>query len=155
TLALPVSLSSGQFIVATATDAPGNTSEFSPPFATDAPPVLDLPGPDVNYTENDPATLLDPNATLTDPIPGNLVNATLTVEFHDEGGDLNDRLEIHNGNAADSVIGTNGPDVLFAGTVIGTYTGGDGFNPLVVTFNGNAAPIFVQDLLRSITFRNV
>jgi hypothetical protein len=50
---------------------------------------------------------------------------------------------------------TVGSNVSVSGTVIGTITGnGTGINNLVVTFNSNATPARVQDLVRALKYTN-
>jgi hypothetical protein len=46
-------------------------------------------------------------------------------------------------------------EVHYEGAVIGSFTGGTGTNPLVVTFNANATTSAVQALLRRVTYENV
>src|SRR5439155_1061559 len=65
--------------------------------ANDAP-VITLPGAAVNYIENDPATVLDSGATVTDADSANFDTGTLTVDFT-AGGSADDRLEIRNEGA--------------------------------------------------------
>ena len=50
--------------------------------------------------------------------------------------------------------GVNGATVLFGGRAIGTFTGGSGGTPLVVSFGAGATPRAAQALLRNITFRS-
>ncbi|MGI9458184.1 MAG: DUF4347 domain-containing protein, partial [Aeoliella sp.] len=64
------SLLIGDEVTATATDAGNNTSEFSLNFTAtgpgNVPPTIGLPGGPLNYTENDPPTVIDPGGTVLD-----------------------------------------------------------------------------------------
>ena len=119
------------------------------------PPAIALPGGDLNYTENDPATVIDAAATVTDMDSPNLATGTLTVNFT-AGGTADDRLAIRNQGAGAGQIGVSGANVTYGGAVIGTWSGGgDGATPLVVTLTTNATPAAAQALLRNITYQNV
>ena len=67
----------------------------------------------------------------------------------------NDRLEIANNGTAVGQIGTNGMNVTYGGTTIGTFSGGSGNQALVITFNASATPAAVQALTQAITFRTL
>ena len=66
-----------------------------------------------------------------------------------------DRLEIRNEGTGAGQIGVSGANVTFGGTTIGTFTGGTGTTPLVVTLNASATPAAAQALVRNVTYRNV
>src|SRR5947207_11648513 len=44
---------------------------------------------------------------------------------------------------------------LFNGVPIGTFAGGSGGTPLIVTFNATATPSAVQAVMRNVTYANV
>ena len=120
---------------------------------TSQPPVVTLPGAAVNYTENDPATVLDSTATVTDPDSTNFTNGTLTVDYS-ANGTANDLLGIRNQGTGAGQIGVSGSNVTYGGTVIGTFAGGTGTTPLVITFNSQSTPAIAQALARNITYAN-
>lgn len=124
------------------------------PQAANQPPVVTLNGGDVSYTENDAATVLASAATVTDATSPNFDTGKLTVAFG-ANGTTDDRLAIRNQGTDSGQIGVSGSNVTFGGTTIGTFTGGTGTTPLVVTFNANATPAAAQALVRNITFANV
>ncbi len=65
----------GQFLTATATDADGNTSEFSDPVLVDLePPVLTLLGSASLQIECGSGPYVDAGATATDDVDGNITN---------------------------------------------------------------------------------
>src|SRR5207249_390473 len=64
-----------------------------------------------------------------------------------------DRLEIRNQGTGAGQIGVSGSNVTFGGVAIGSFTGGAGTTPLVVTLNANATPAAAQALVRNITFK--
>ena len=108
----------------------------------------------VNFTEGNAALLLDADTTVSDVDSPNFNGGSLTVYLND-ALELSDRLAIqHQGNAAGE-IGISGANVSFGGTLIGTFTGGSGVTPLVISFNANATPAAVQALSRRLTYRNV
>ncbi len=123
------------------------------------PPTLNLTGGAVTYTENDPATVIDPAATVGDPDSADFDGGQLSV-FLSAGGTDNDRLGIRNEGTGVGQIGVSGNIVTYnfgAGAVaIGTFDGGmDGVTPLVVTFTASATPAAVQALARNITYQNL
>jgi hypothetical protein len=124
-----------------------------------APPVITMPGGAVDYAENDPATVIDPAATVSDSDSPDFDGGALTVDFS-AGGTADDRLEIRDQGAGAGLVSVSGADVQYdfgAGAVtVGTFAGGtDGSTPLVITFNANATPGAVQAVLRNVAFRNV
>src|SRR5262249_9336083 len=130
-----------------------NTAFRGIAFAPNDDPVISLPGGDLSYTENDPATVLDSGAIVTDNASPDLDTGTLTVSFT-ANGSTDDRLEINNEGTGSGQIGVSGSDVSYGGTTIGSFTGGSGTTDLVVTFNSSATAEAVQALLRNITYRN-
>jgi hypothetical protein len=159
---LAKSVSAGDFIAATATDAAGNTSEFAQLLVatlSNVAPTIGLPGGSVNYTEGDGKVAVDSSATASDPDSADFDGGTLTVDFT-ANGTTNDRLAIRNEGTNPGQIGVSGSNVTYnfgAGAVtIGMFAGGtDGSTPLVITFNGSATPTAAQALMRNITYDNV
>ncbi len=118
-------------------------------------PVISVDASALAYTENDPATVIAPLATVSDADSTNFGSGSLNV-YLSNNGTADDRLAIrHQGNALGQ-IGVSGSDVLYGGTIIGSFSGGeDGSTPLVVSLNGSATHAATQALLRNITFANV
>jgi hypothetical protein len=120
----------------------------------DAPTIDDTEATALPYTENDPATPITATTTVSDGDSANFDTGTLTVDYL-TGGTTDDRLAIaDNGNGAGQ-IGVSGSTVRFGGTSIGTFAGGTGTTPLVVTLDSDATPAAVQALVRAITYSNV
>ena len=122
-------------------------------------PTLTLTGGALDYTENDPATVIDSGVTVSDPDSADFNGGQFTV-FFSAGGTDNDRLAIRNQGIAAGEIGVTGSSVTYnfgAGAiVIGSFTGGtDGLSPLIVTLNANATATAVQALARNITYQNL
>ena len=117
-------------------------------------PILALPGPAVAASAGGGQTVLDGEATLADSDSPNYDGGQLVVEFAAGGSDA-DRLAIRNQGTGAGQIGVNGTSVTFAGVTIGTFSGGVGLAPLVVTLNANATATATQELIRSITYANV
>jgi len=70
-------------------------------------------------------------------------------------GTADDRLEIRNTGTGPGQIGVSGNTVSYGGTAIGTFAGGVGTTPLVVTFNSASTPAAGEALLRNVTFRTL
>lgn len=138
------------------TDASGATSNGAEQTVTvvavDDPPLLAGFGGALAYTENQAARTLINVATLTDPDFMETFASTLTVSV--TGGDANDRLEIRDRTGTADRIGVTGSNITFNGTDIGSFTGGVGTDPLVVSFSIATQPQ-IQALLRSLTFRSL
>ena len=118
-------------------------------------PTLTMSATTLGYTENDLATLIDPTATVADSTSTNFDTGTLTVSYS-ATATVDDRLAIRNQGTSTGQISLDGRIVKFEGAEIGTYTGGLGTTPLVITFNSaSATPAAAQALLRAITFSNV
>lgn len=103
-----------------------------------------------NYLDTLPS-LLAPLATVTDTNSTNFATGTLTAEFA-SFGEATDRLAIRNQGTSTGQIGINASDVSFAGTLIGSFVGGNGLVPLVINLNSNATVAAVQALIRNLTY---
>jgi hypothetical protein len=115
-------------------------------------PVVNNFGGDITYTEDDPTLrVATSTASVTDPDSSNFDTGTMTFTFT-AGGRPEDRFIIRT-----SATLTTSPsnEVLFNGTVFGTFTGGVGTTPLAFTFNSNATPAIVSTLLRSVFYQNL
>jgi hypothetical protein len=119
-----------------------------------APPAVGNFGGNLTYTENGAAILLTTTATVSDVDSPNFSGGQLRVSFI-SGGVGSDRFAIRSQGTEPGQINVQGNQVRFGTLVIGTFTGGVGTAPLVVSLQGAATPARVQALLRSITFRNV
>ncbi|PSB34445.1 Calx-beta domain-containing protein [Stenomitos frigidus] len=119
-----------------------------------ANPVVSLPGGSVSYTENTAAVVLDVTGTVTDSDSTDFDTGALTITYS-ANGTVDDRLAINNQGTGAGQIGVSGSNVSYGGTTIGTFTGGVGTTPLVVTFNSNSSPGAAEALLRNLTYSNV
>ncbi len=116
-------------------------------------PVITLSAGVLNYTEQDPATIIDAAATLTDPDSADFDGGLLRVDL-DTTGSVNDRLAIRHEGTAAGQIGISGNTVTYGGVAIGTFAGGtDGSDPLTVSFNANADVAAVEAVMRNVTLR--
>ncbi len=128
----------------------------SPPNVS---PVLDLDsgtsGTDVTlaYTENDAATLVAPDATVTDTDSSDFDTGSLVVAFT-ANGTSNDQLTIDNVGTGTGEIGVNGSDVTYENTAIGTFAGGSGGTSLTINFNSAATPEAVEALTHAVLYSN-
>lgn len=114
-------------------------------------PLLTLPGPALASRSRATPRVLAGAATLADADSSNFNGGSLRVEFA-AGGTADDRLAIRYEGDAPGQIGVRGAAVTYGGTEIGTFTGGTGLTPLVVTFNAAATVPAVQALVRNITY---
>ncbi len=122
-----------------------------------ADPVLGgLNGQTASYTEKSGATLIDATgvATVTDSDSANFDGGQLRVAISSGGQSLEDVLGIRNQGSGAGEIGVSGGSVTYGGVVIGTFTGGNGGNNLVVTFNASATAAAAQALVRNLTYVN-
>lgn len=117
-------------------------------------PVLSFGGSPPLFTEGDSPVLIDATATVTDVDSANFDGGILRVELTGNGT-LDDRISIRNQGTGANEIGLSGSDITFGGVLIGTFTGGDGTNPLVVSLNSSANEASVSVLLQNMTFSNV
>lgn len=129
-------------------------------------PTIGSFGGTVAYTETTTAlttfVLVSPSATVTDPDSANFNTGTLTIDII-ANNDVNDRITIRNEGTLSGQVSVNTVTQTVgyrfpgggAPVTIGTYTGGDGLNPLVITFNMQATPAAVQAVLRNILYSNV
>jgi hypothetical protein len=122
----------------TLSDSGGNTPPDSNTSAPQAftitvsqPPVLTTTAGNLGYTENDPATAIDPGLTVTDGDSTNLTGATVAIT----GGLV---------SAEDTLAFTNQLGIT------GSYDSGTG----VLTLTGTATVASYQTALRSVTYRN-
>jgi Mg-chelatase subunit ChlD len=120
-----------------------------------ANPVLIIASP-LNYTKGSTAKRLDPNAIVYDIDTPNFGGGQLTVTTV-VSANPDDRLNIRDEGTGAGQIGvnTNTSTVTYGGVSIGTFSGGIGVNPLVITFNTSASNPAVQALVRNLTFHNV
>jgi len=121
-------------------------------------PVLDLdffaPGNDAatSFTEGDSPLTLAPAAVLTDDNTS-FDGATLTIAFT-ANGTSDDQLTVNNIGTGPGELGISGTDVTYEGTIVGSLSGGDNGNPLVITFNADACHCAVQLAMENIAFSN-
>jgi ELWxxDGT repeat protein len=112
-------------------------------------PVLSLSGA-IGYVHNQPAVTLAPFASVSDVDSLNFDGGRLRVRITD-GTSATNRLAIGGGFTVDA-----SGNVLQGSTIIGKrVANGSGANELVITFNTNAPPAVVQQLVRAITFKTV
>ena len=127
---------------------------------TNDAPTLDLNGPSagigttLNYTENDPGTAIAPAGLTGDIDSANFNTGSLRVSFG-ATGHSDDQITIADQGTGAGQIHADGTTVYFGGVAIGTYSGGDNGNDLLINFTSNAAtPAAAQALLRDIDYTN-
>jgi len=152
----------GDDVNLTAGGATGGTTRYSSGtvvLSQDITPVNDAPtsgslaGDTATYTEQQAlAALLDAgtNATLADVDSPNFDTGTLTVEITSGLVAAEDRLVIR----ISGTISFNATAVFVNGTQIATYTGHNTSGPLQFTFDADATPAAVAELIRAIAYNN-
>jgi hypothetical protein len=117
-------------------------------------PVITLPDAALGYNFKSLPRVFAPNATVTDSDSANFNTGNLKVEIA-SGANALDVLSIRNLGTGAGQIGINGSNLTYGGTTIGTFTGGSGGSPFVISFTTTAAtPMAVQVLVRNLTFTN-
>jgi hypothetical protein len=122
-------------------------------------PVLDPPviGGFISppaYVVGGPPVFLAETATVTDADSENYGSGLLSIRWRGNAQST-DRLSIfHEGNGPGQ-ISISGQSVLYGGVLIGTFTGGNGTTPLVISLTSAATPNAVQAVLRRITFHSI
>ena len=125
-----------------------------------APTISDLDGDSFAYTEGSGPLAIDQGtaATVADADSADFENGTLTVVFASGSDPAEDELSILDQGAGVGNIQIAGANVSYdfgtGPTVIGSFTGGTSGAPLVVTFNANATPVAVTQLVHVLTFEN-
>ena len=116
-------------------------------------PVVTLPGAIQTWTEGDSPLVIDVSATVSDGNASLSGGGQLTVTLI-SGGASDDVLAIRNIGTGAGQIGVSGNVVTYAGSTIGTFSGGSGGTPLSFTIGGSTTPAVMQALVRAITFVN-
>jgi hypothetical protein len=126
------------FSISILVDGPGNDA-----------PIIILTSPPVSYTENDATRILDPNGIVADVDSADFKTGTLTVSFS-AGGTVNDVLEI----VVSGNVTLNNNSILVNQKNVGSFSGGTGGSPLVISWSPQARPAEAQAVLRQIGYRN-
>lgn len=134
------------------TDGDGGTSNAMTKFVNvvlvNDKPTLTLGG-NINFPENSDPRLLASGAVLADPDSLDFDGGVLTVTISANANN-DDRLLIRAGT-----VTVSGDEVSYAGGLIGTFTGGVGATPLVVSLNANASRQATEALVRSVAFQTL
>ena len=134
-------------------DQSPNTITFDVAAVNDAPAAVSLAGDAASYTGGQPqAALLDTgsDAVITDLDSVNFDGGTLTVAITGGLVVAEDRLVIR----LTGTVSFNASGVFVNGTQIATHTGHNSSGPLVFTFDPDATPAAVSELVRAIAFSN-
>ena len=116
-------------------------------------PYIANVGPAVTYNEGDaPLQLLANTTTVSDPDSPDFRTGSLVVSG---GRGTHDRLAIRDAGSGPGQIDLNRANVRYQGVFIGSFSGGVGTDPLVVSLGQNATPEAAAALLKAITFYNV
>ena len=129
-----------------------DTFNFTVTNVNDAPVITSGPGGGTHFEGGGTGTYFNNGLTITDAdsvdFDGGVLTTTITGN-----GETGDRLLVRDGNG----VSVSGSDVRydFGGgpVVVGTFTGGDGTNPLVVTFNASADQTAVEAVAQQVAYR--
>ena len=120
-------------------------------------PVLQLNATPTNYSENASPVAVAPAATLVDP-ESNFSGGSVTVSIT-ANATADDRLQITSQGFAVGQISVANNFLLFGTATgpinVGSFAGGVGLSPLVITLNSNATSATVQAIVRAVTFQVV
>lgn len=118
-----------------------------------AVPLIDVPTPGPTWQERGPTVAIAPLATVTDADTPVLSAGRVTVTL--TNGHADDHLSIANLGTGSGQISLVDTVVSFGGRSIGTWHGGNGVQPLVITLaGGDASLAAVQALVRAVHFAN-
>ncbi|MCC5979859.1 MAG: putative Ig domain-containing protein, partial [Salinarimonas sp.] len=122
--------------------------------ATPNPPVIAGFAGAIDYTEDTGLVRLNPglDAVVTDADSADFDGGELRLSITANNVTAEDRLAIIE---EAGVITLDGANVLVAGTVIGTWSGGTNGDDLVVGFNDEATPVAVTTLVRALGYENL
>ncbi len=117
-----------------------------------APEVLNL-GPSVAYGIAGPEVRVAVNATISGAATRSFASGNVKFAMT-QNGEATDVFAIRNEGVGNSQIGVSGSFITYEGVVIGTFSGGLGLTPLIVTFNAAANRESVQKLIRTVTYKS-
>lgn len=126
------------------------TKDITVAAVNDAP-TLSIGG-NIGYQQNAAAILIASSATVSDVDSPNFASGKLTVSIT-SGADASNRLQVGGPTFTVDASGR----LLRSGVVIGTLNAnyGVGLTRLEVTFNSQATPAVVQELVRALRFRTI
>ena len=117
-------------------------------------PVVGSVGPLVTYSAGDAPISVVTTASVSDIDSINFDTGKLTITIS-ANTQSSDRLSIKSTGAGAGQLNTTADFKVRLGTVqIGTYSGGIGTTPLVVTFNANSTPAIAQKVLAAVQYSN-
>jgi len=145
----------------TVTELDNNTvfyyrENFTYVWFQNAPVIANLSGDTLAFTEDQSAQVIDQGTSATVALGDQTLynGGNLTVSFTAGSTSAEDVLAIRNQGTGAGQIGISGGNVTYAGSTIGTYTGGSAGANLVITFNSNATDAAVTALVKNITYQN-
>lgn len=131
--------------------ARGNTYTSLQDINLNVAPTLSIPNIPLDVIAGDPAVLVASDASVSDPDSPNFATGKLIVRTIN--GTATDVLGIRSQTLADGdVIAAAAGIVSFNSTPFGTFTGGTGSTPLVISFTGATTQEALEALLQSVEF---
>ncbi len=125
--------------------------------ASSASPVIaNLNGDSASFIEGGPAARFDTltAATVTDSDSPDFHGGAIVVGI--VGGRIPPQdalLVVHQGTGSGQV-GVNGSNVTYAGTVVGSFSGGSSYEDFIIALNTNASKTAARDILRRLAYTN-
>ena len=145
--------SSRTFSVALTLEGVSSTPQTTQINISYLPEILTF-GPSVQYRTGGPAVRLSDSAQLSPRVSNFLVrNGSLSFSVT-QNGEANDLLSIADQGIGIDNVQVSGANVFFGGLLVGTFTGGAGLTPLVITLNAQATTRSVQGLIRAVTWKS-
>ena len=127
------------------------------PVASSASPVIaNLNGDSASFIEGGPAARFDTltAATVTDSDSPDFHGGAIVVGI--VGGRIPPQdalLVVHQGTGGGQV-GVNGSNITYAGTVVGSFSGGSSYEDFIIALNANASKTAARDILRRLAYTN-
>ena len=125
---------------------------------SNTPPAITIDNSTLNYTEGDPATQIDASATVNDPDGDSDWNGGTLVAQITANGEAADGISITDTDGDGTAITVSGTNILANGTTVGILSASGGIvtngTALTITFDSDATNAIVQEVLRSLRYRN-
>lgn len=130
----------------------GSLASWTLTIKTTVPPAIATSPGTTKYTVTAPPVVVDPGVTLTDADSTSLDGGSLSAEFPEGGGPLDD-LDVRNQGTGAGQIGVVGANVTYEGNLIGAILPDTALESVLrIDLNAAASPAAAQALARNIVY---